>query len=213
VEALVQFITSNSQEPEVLGNAVRALRSICSSDSAAVRQRAADAGAVEALWQVISSNSQDPDMLGNAVRALWSICSSDSAAIRQRAAGAGAVEALWQVISSNSQHSDGIQAAAPEQQASSAAAGAPGSIAALPASSSGGGPAQQPADKSSGGQALPPAACTVCSSRGSKQHKLWLCRGCMAVRYCGVDCQRAHWPEHWRECAAGVQQQQQCASS
>jgi hypothetical protein len=31
----------------------------------------------------------------------------------------------------------------------------------------------------------------------------------MVVRYCGADCQRAHWPAHRRECAAGVQQKQQ----
>jgi hypothetical protein len=36
--------------------------------------------------------------------------------------------------------------------------------------------------------------------------------GCRAVRYCGADCQRAHWPEHRRECAAGGHQGQQGAS-
>jgi hypothetical protein len=31
------------------------------------------------------------------------------------------------------------------------------------------------------------------------------------VRYCGADCQRAHWPEHRKGCAAGGQQGQQGA--
>jgi hypothetical protein len=60
---------------------------------------------------------------------------------------------------------------------------------------------------------LQPAACAACSRRGSRQHKLRLCRGCRAVRYCDADCQRAHWPEHRRDCAAGRQQQGQGASS
>jgi hypothetical protein len=167
---------------------------------------------VEALVQlIISSSSQDPSVLGNAVRVIWSICSSDNAVIKQRADGVGAVEALVQLLACDRRHPDDVQAAVPEAQASlSSPAAAPSSITALPASSSGA-PAQQHAD-GSGGQALPPAVCAVCSRRGSRQHKLRLCGCCRAVHYCGAGCQQAHWPEHYKECAAAGAQQRQGAS-
>ena len=38
--------------------------------------------------------------------------------------------------------------------------------------------------------------CAVCGAGG----KLKKCSGCHTVRYCGADCQRAHWPDHRRTC-------------
>jgi vesicle coat complex subunit len=80
VEALVQLISS-SQDPSVLQEAAGALANIYYEDSAAIKQRAADAGAVEALVQ-LSSSSQDPGVLQSAVLALGNICRGDSADIR-----------------------------------------------------------------------------------------------------------------------------------
>jgi hypothetical protein len=166
---------------------------------------------VEALVLLMKSSSQDPHVLGNAVRALWSICSSADADITQRDAGAGAVEALVQRAVYRSGQQPDIHAATPvPQQATSPAAGAPAasiSTAAPAPASSSGGPAPQPASASASGHGPPPAVCAVCSRHGSCQRKLRLCGGCRAVRYCGAACQQAHWLEHYRECAAGVQGQ------
>jgi hypothetical protein len=44
------------------------------------------------------------------------------------------------------------------------------------------------------------AACAGCGSlpAGGRSHKL--CKGCRALRYCGPDCQKRHWPQHKRAC-------------
>ena len=38
--------------------------------------------------------------------------------------------------------------------------------------------------------------CKICSATG----KLKRCKGCVAVRYCGEECQKKHWPEHKAFC-------------
>jgi hypothetical protein len=45
----------------------------------------------------------------------------------------------------------------------------------------------------------PPRSCARCGSE--ELPRLRVCRGCDAVRYCGRECQRAHWLEH-RACCS-----------
>ena len=42
--------------------------------------------------------------------------------------------------------------------------------------------------------------CASCGTAGSDDIKLMKCTACYLVRYCGVKCQRDHWPKHKREC-------------
>lgn len=41
--------------------------------------------------------------------------------------------------------------------------------------------------------------CATCQSL-SKTLSLRKCSQCKSVRYCSVECQRKHWPEHKKEC-------------
>jgi hypothetical protein len=65
----------------VLQQAVLALANICCCSRAAIKQRAANTGAVEALVQLMSGGSQDPGVLQQAVLVLWIICIGGSVAI------------------------------------------------------------------------------------------------------------------------------------
>ena len=42
--------------------------------------------------------------------------------------------------------------------------------------------------------------CASCGTAGGDDIKLKRCNGCFVVRYCGVKCQRDHWPLHKKEC-------------
>ena len=42
--------------------------------------------------------------------------------------------------------------------------------------------------------------CASCGTPGSDDTKLKKCNACYLVRYCGVKCQRNHWPKHKKEC-------------
>jgi hypothetical protein len=185
----------------VLQDALLALAIICNGGSAAIWQRAASAGAAEALVELMScSSSQDPGVPGMAVQAFRTICISYRADIRQRAADAGAVEALVQRVC-NTQHQPDIQAS--YDSTTGKLSSCSSSRAMLHLSQS----RQQQrrractaACQQGRGQALLPTVCAVCS----RQQKLRLCGSCRAVRYCDADCQRAHWPEHCKECAGGA---------
>jgi hypothetical protein len=79
---------------------------------------------------------------------------------------------------------------------------AAGPVAAGPAAAAGAGAVQQgPAAAGQPPQPRQPRCCARCGQRGTRAQKLKLCGACQAVRYCSAECQRAHWPEHWRECA------------
>ncbi|KAL6757401.1 hypothetical protein V8C86DRAFT_2625407, partial [Haematococcus lacustris] len=43
-----------------------------------------------------------------------------------------------------------------------------------------------------------PHTCELCGVTDN----LRLCQACLSVRYCGVQCQRAHWPKHKTQCKA-----------
>ena len=43
-------------------------------------------------------------------------------------------------------------------------------------------------------------ACANCGKRGSETVKLKNCNACLLVKYCGVDCQRAHRKQHKKAC-------------
>lgn len=68
---------------------------------------------------------------------------------------------------------------------------------------------------SGGGQegpaAVTAACCVVC---GARTPDLRRCRGCRSVdvRYCGVECQRKHWPLHKAVCRAVQREQARCKS-
>ena len=48
-------------------------------------------------------------------------------------------------------------------------------------------------------------ACANCGRRGgSDTVKLKNCTACRLVKYCGVDCQRAHWKQHKKACKIRV---------
>ncbi|KAG2436706.1 hypothetical protein HXX76_006232 [Chlamydomonas incerta] len=51
-------------------------------------------------------------------------------------------------------------------------------------------------------QSLQPVALAhhVCVACGKMYHKTQLCSRCKSVRYCGRECQAAHWKEHKQEC-------------
>eukprot|EP00198_Chlamydomonas_reinhardtii_P010112 XP_001699449.1 predicted protein [Chlamydomonas reinhardtii] len=53
-----------------------------------------------------------------------------------------------------------------------------------------------------GWQCLQPVALAhhVCVACGKMYHKTQLCSRCKSVRYCGRECQSAHWKEHKQEC-------------
>ena len=46
--------------------------------------------------------------------------------------------------------------------------------------------------------------CASCGTAGSDDIKLKRCNACYLVRYCGVKCQKDHWPKHKRECKKRV---------
>jgi hypothetical protein len=46
----------------------------------------------------------------------------------------------------------------------------------------------------------PPRACDACGCTPTSALKR--CAACRRVRYCGVTCQRAHWPQHRQSCKA-----------
>jgi hypothetical protein len=74
--------------------------------------------------------------------------------------------------------------------------------AAGPAAAAGAGAVQQgPAAAGQPPQPRQARCCARCGERGTRAQRLRLCGACQAVRYCSAECQRAHWPEHWRECA------------
>ncbi|EJK73263.1 hypothetical protein THAOC_05123 [Thalassiosira oceanica] len=43
-------------------------------------------------------------------------------------------------------------------------------------------------------------ACANCGKHGSDSVKLKNCNACLLVKYCGVDCQKAHWKQHKKAC-------------
>ena len=45
---------------------------------------------------------------------------------------------------------------------------------------------------------------THCANAGCAGPGLMGCVGCLRVRYCCVECQRAHWPTHEPECKAAA---------
>ena len=47
------------------------------------------------------------------------------------------------------------------------------------------------------------ASTATCDHCGEAKDKLVLCGGCRKVRYCGVECQKAHRKEHERDCVQG----------
>ncbi len=81
---------------------------------------------------------------------------------------------------------------------------AAGPVAAGPAAAAGAGAVQQgpAAAGQPPQQQRRPRCCARCGERGTRAQRLRLCGACRAVRYCSAECQRAHWPEHWRECVA-----------
>jgi hypothetical protein len=52
---------------------------------------------------------------------------------------------------------------------------------------------------------LNPGACDACGGAGSA-----VCSVCRQARYCGRECQRAHWEQHKLHCAQSMQSQQVC---
>ena len=42
---------------------------------------------------------------------------------------------------------------------------------------------------------------TYCANLGCVGQGLKACARCKRVRYCGVECQRAHWPQHKPDCS------------
>jgi hypothetical protein len=59
-------LVSSSTDPDVRGNAVRAMWSICSSGSASIQEAAAGAGAVEALVQLATGHQPGGGATGTA---------------------------------------------------------------------------------------------------------------------------------------------------
>ena len=46
----------------------------------------------------------------------------------------------------------------------------------------------------------PPEVERQCAQCGQREGELHWCSGCMAVKYCGVQCQSVHWREHKEQC-------------
>jgi hypothetical protein len=44
------------------------------------------------------------------------------------------------------------------------------------------------------------AACARCGAAAPAAQ----CARCKVIKYCGAECQRAHWPEHKGDCATGL---------
>ena len=54
----------------------------------------------------------------------------------------------------------------------------------------------------------PTPCCAACHAKASEHKKLRACAKCRAVRYCGRECQKAHWGEHKGVCKDVKRQQQ-----
>jgi hypothetical protein len=61
--------------------------------------------------------------------------------------------------------------------------------------------AQAARRRAAGGAARRPKSCACC---GGQPPKFKMCGGCRRVRYCSPACQKQHWPEHMRDCPAGL---------
>jgi hypothetical protein len=44
--------------------------------------------------------------------------------------------------------------------------------------------------------------CGMCGRKASRERPLRKCGGCLAIAYCGSECQTSHWPAHKGECRA-----------
>jgi hypothetical protein len=209
LEALVPLLLLSSS-PLLVHGAVMALTVLTSSMDAGVARRAVAAGAREALSGVVAASGNE-QVRQRAARVLLNIRCS----LVGEGEGGGGLRLwllgiwawiwawIWSWVRIWPGSSNG-QAAAAQQAAQAAAAAA----AAEP-------PSLEPDGRASGGggggaaaTAASAACCAACGGRGDGQTKLRRCAGCKAVRYCGPDCQQAHWRLHRRECAAPRGRQQ-----
>lgn len=70
------------------------------------------------------------------------------------------------------------------------------------ASESQGGSSNAPRDSGVSSGSVVSSSCTRCHTPPSEGSKLHVCAGCQTAAYCGVECQRAHWPSHKLDCKA-----------
>jgi hypothetical protein len=186
----------------VRASAACALGELATGGSDIQASIAAQPGTIPELVQLLGSGNNDVQR--NATSALGILAYGSSANQAAIAAQPGVIPALVRLLGSGDS-SEARRAAgglladlarlSPEAHAAAAAGEASMSSGSAGAASAGQG-------RGGGGGAA--AACAACGSLPAAGHKHLLCKGCRAVRYCGPDCQKRHWPQHKGACQAAA---------
>jgi hypothetical protein len=185
------------QHEKDLVAALGALCALAACRDPGVSQQLVGAGAVEALQQLCQAGQASEDGSTSNTSSTAAAAAATAALVGCLALVPAAFARLLVVRSIMARALVAGQACALLLEA------AAGPVAAGPAAAAGAGAVDEGAAAGQPPQQQrQPRCCARCGERGTRAQKLRLCGACRAVRYCSAECQRAHWPEHWRECVA-----------
>jgi hypothetical protein len=185
------------QHEKDLVAALGALCALAACRDPGVSQQLVGAGAVEALQQLCQAGQASEDGSTSNTSSTAAAAAAAAALVGCLALVPAAFARLLVVRSIMARALVAGQACALLLEA------AAGPVAAGPAAAAGAGAVDEGAAAGQPPQQQrQPRCCARCGERGTRAQKLRLCGACRAVRYCSAECQRAHWPEHWRECVA-----------
>ena len=209
VQAAVQQLR-NEQDSQAVLDGLATLASL--AGSAPCMNAAAAAGAAAAAVQLLRSGS--PEAIQPAAKLIGTVVRTYPQAIPafNAAGGVAAFEAAWRGSSGNARQyiADALTQLrqadqGPQQQPAGTEAAGQGLQQTRAGAAAGQGTATVSAQAASGptqlGAAQPAHPPRVCAAPGCDATSgLKRCGACRAVRYCSVQCQRAHWPAHIAEC-------------
>jgi hypothetical protein len=210
--AAVQQPGSSEEGAERMAVALRALRALAARRDPGTSRQLLEAGALQALRQLpqpqpsSGSSGASAALVGGLVLVPAAFAPLLVARrIMTRARAAARIGALLLEAARGAGEAGAGQEG--QEVPGAGLAGQPGAGGGRPAADAAAGPG---ASGSPWQQA--PRCCARCGKRAARGQRLRLCGGCRRVHYCGSDCQRAHWPDHWRACVDAQRQQGQGGS-